>query len=74
MEIIGPITNPRNIADERSRQIRQDLITPLPCQGCPVIFHGLVNNPHLNGELGDVTSYRWVGSEFQIQVQFEKKN
>jgi len=38
-----------------------------------VICHGLVNDSHLNGELGDVTSYRWVGSECQIQVQFEKK-
>jgi hypothetical protein len=34
----------------------------------------LVNNPHLNGELGDVTTYRLSGSEFQIQVLFEKTN
>jgi len=70
--IIGPITDPRNIANEKIMQLRQD--HPTPCKGCPVICHGLVNNPHLNGELGVVTTYRHdVGSEFQIQVFFEKK-
>jgi hypothetical protein len=72
--IIGPITHPRNIANERTMQLRQDQV-PTPYFGCPVICHGLVNNPLLNGELGEVKSYRHdVGSEFQIQVQFEKKN
>jgi hypothetical protein len=33
----------------------------------------LVSQPHLNGELGDVATYRNVGSEFQIQVMFEKQ-
>ena len=49
--IIGPITNPRNIANERTVQIRQDQVTLTPCEGCPVICHGLVSQPHLNGEL-----------------------
>jgi hypothetical protein len=70
--IIGPITNPRNIANERTVQIRQDQATPIPCEGCPVICHGLVSQPLLNVELGDVTTYRHVGSEFQIQVLFGK--
>jgi hypothetical protein len=72
--IIGPITNPRNIANERTMQVRKDLVTPVPCEGCPVICHGLVSQPHLNGELGDIATYRHVGSEFQIQVLFEKQN
>ena len=72
--IIEPITNPRNIVSKRTVQIRQDQVTPIPCEGCPVICHGLVSQPLLNGELGDVTTYRHVGSEFQIQVLFEKKS
>ena len=71
--IIGPITNPRNNANKRTVQIRQDQVTPIPCEGCPVICHGLVSQPHLNGELGDVVTYRHVRSEFQIQVLFEKQ-
>ena len=54
-------------------EIIQDQLTPIPCKGCPVICHGLVNKPHLNGELGDVATYRDVGSELQIQVMFEKQ-
>jgi hypothetical protein len=71
--IIGPITNPRIIANERTVQLRQDQV-PTPCKGCPVICHGLVKQPHLNCGLGDVATYRHVGSEFQIQVLFEKRN
>ena len=71
--IIGPITDPRNIANKRTTKIRQDQVTPIPCIGCPVICHGLVNKLHLNGELGDVANYRHVGNEFQIQVLFEKQ-
>ena len=37
--IIGPITNPRNIANKRIVQIRKDQVTPIPCQGSPVICH-----------------------------------
>ena len=39
-----------------------------------MICCGLVSRPHLNGELGDFTTYRHVGSEFQIKVLFEKTN
>ena len=53
-------------------QLRQDQV-PTPCKGCPVICHGLVSQSHLNGELGDVATYRHIGSEFQIQVLFEKQ-
>jgi hypothetical protein len=51
----------------------ENKVTPIPCKGCPVICHGLVNKPHLNGELGDVATYWDVGSEFQMQVLFEKQ-
>jgi hypothetical protein len=70
--IIGPITKPRNIANERTVQLRQDQV-PIPCKGCPVFFHGLVSQSYLNGELGDVATYRDVEGEFQIQVMFEKQ-
>ena len=53
-------------------QLRQDQV-PIPCKGCPVICHGLVSQPHLNGELGDVATYRDIEGEFQIQVLFKKK-
>ena len=72
--IIGPITNPRDVANERTVQLRHDQVTPIPCEGCPVICYGLVSQPRLNGELGDVATYRHVGSEFQIQVLFEKQH
>ena len=72
--IIGPITDPRNISNKRTVDIRQDQVTPIPFTGCPVICHGLVSKPHLNGELGDVTNYRHIGSEFQIKALFEKQS
>jgi hypothetical protein len=43
---------------------------------CPVICHGLINAPHLNGKLGDVRSYAkggWDG-ELWCRVYFEDES
>ena len=50
--IRGPITEPRNVEDERTYHIANKLV--IPCAGCPVICHGMVSASHLNGMLGEV--------------------
>ena len=50
--VIGPITEPRRKDEERIHRIENNLI--LPEKGCPVLCHGLVSAPHLNGRLGEV--------------------
>ena len=67
----GPITEPRNTADERIYCAKNNLI--VPCTGCAVICHGLIHASHLNGELGDVRDAKPNGTGFQLVVHLEKK-
>ena len=70
--VTGPITEPRNIADERIYHIANKLV--IPNIGCPVICYGLVSASHLNGELGEVRNKKQDGTEIRLGVYFEKKN
>jgi hypothetical protein len=66
----GPITKPRQIEDRVHRVVNNRI---LPAGGCPVICHGLVSAPHLNGELGEVRDMKEDGTGIRLGVQFEKK-
>jgi hypothetical protein len=69
----GPILEPRNMEDERIHNIANTLVIPI--KGCPVICHGLVREPHMNGELGEVRSVKHEGTGIiRCVVYFEKKN
>jgi len=56
--VMGPFTLSRALTesrrqdDERTFHVESSLI--FPTAGCPVICHGLVDAPHLNGKLGEV--------------------
>jgi hypothetical protein len=68
----GPLLEPRNIADERMYHIANTLV--IPNKGCPVICHGLVIAPRLNGELGEVRNVKQDGTGIiRFGVVFEKK-
>jgi hypothetical protein len=67
----GPITEPRNIADERMYHVANKLVIPIV--GCPVICHGLVSASHLNGMLGEVRHFKQDGTGLRLGVYFEKK-
>ena len=69
----GPITNPRNMEDERIYQVDSHLI--IPCVDCTVICHGLVSASHLNGRLGVVRNAKQdqTGTS-RLGVIFEKKS
>jgi hypothetical protein len=67
----GPIIKPRQVNNERLFHIPCYLA--LPCQGCPVIAHGLVSASHINGQVGDVRDLNCTG-EVRFVVHFEKKN
>jgi hypothetical protein len=69
--VTGPITQPRNVEDERIYHIENHCI--IPDKGCPVICHGLVSASHLNGELGEVRSINHNETGFRLGVQFEYK-
>jgi hypothetical protein len=68
----GPITEPRQIDNERTHRVMSDLI--LPQVGCPVICHGLVSASHLNGKLGEVRNGRETNTGLRLGVCFEKKS
>jgi hypothetical protein len=68
--VTGPITQPRNVEDERIHHIENHHV--IPDKGCPVICHGLVSASHLNGELGEVRSINHNVTGFRLGVQFEK--
>ena len=68
--VTGPITQPRNVEDERIHRIENHRI--IPDKFCPVICHGLVSASHLNGELGEVRSINHNETGFRLVVQFEK--
>ena len=46
----------------------------IPEKGCPVICHGLVSAPHLNGELGEVRDMKHDActGTLRLAVHFEK--
>ena len=52
--ITGPVTNPRQVKEERIRHLANNHIVPRVC--CPVICHGLSEGSHLNGKLGEVSN------------------
>ena len=56
----GPITKPRNKADERIYNVEWNLV--VPAKGCAVICHGLLSASHLNGELGEVGKHNETGT------------
>ena len=45
-----------------------------PSLGCPIICHGLMNVPHLNGKAGDVRAAHETSSRTQFAVHFEDKS
>jgi hypothetical protein len=67
----GPITDPRNKADERIHHIENNLM--IPNLGCPVICHGLLSASHLNGELGEVRHFKQDETGMRCAVYFENK-
>jgi hypothetical protein len=69
----GPVTEPRNLEDERVYCIANNLV--IPNKGCAVICHGLISAPYLNGELGEVTKFKRdeSGRILRMGVHFEKK-
>ena len=69
----GPVTEPRNLEDERVYCIANNLV--IPNKGCAVICYGLVSASHLNGELGEVTKFKRdeSGRILRMGVHFEKK-
>ena len=71
--VSGPITEPRNSADERMYHIANNCV--IPRKGCPVICRGLVSAPHLNGELGEVRDSKFDEKTgiTRLAVHFEKK-
>jgi hypothetical protein len=69
--VTGPITEPRNVEDERIHNIENHRI--IPDEGCPVICHGLVSSSHLNGELGEVRNVKSDVTGIRLAVHFEKK-
>jgi hypothetical protein len=70
--IQGPITEPRNIDDERMYHIANKLV--IPNLGCPVICHGLVSTSHLNGELGVVRNIKENVNGMRLAVHFDQMN
>jgi hypothetical protein len=70
--VTGPVTEPRNTADERSYHIANSQV--IPKKGCTVICNGLVSASHLNGELGEVRDFKPDGAGIRLAVHFEKKS
>jgi hypothetical protein len=69
--VTGPVAMPRNLEDERVYHVDGHLV--IPNKGCPVLCHGLVSAPHLNGELGEVRNWKQSEIGIRLAVHFEKK-
>jgi hypothetical protein len=67
----GPITKPSNVGEGRTFCVESNLI--VPAVGCPVICHGLISASHLNGELGEVRSFKDTNAGIRLGVHFDKK-
>ena len=70
--VSGPVTEPRNTADERTYHIANSQV--IPKKGCTVICNGLANASHLNGELGEVRYVKQIETGIRLVVHFEKKS
>jgi hypothetical protein len=70
--VMGPITKPRMIEDERVYNVEWNLV--IPNIGCPVICHGLVSASHLNGKPGEVRNLKHNEPDIRCAVYFEKKS
>ena len=72
--VTGPITEPRQVDEEREHSVESHLIHPVV--GCAVICHGLVSASHLNGELGEVRDAKLNANATGIRLgmNFEKKS
>jgi hypothetical protein len=70
--VTGPITEPRQVDEEREHSVQSNLI--LPEKGCAVICRGLVSASHLNGRLGEVRNVKQEETgATRLGVFFEKK-
>ena len=67
--VAGPID------DDEGRIFPVTSATMYPRVGCPVICHGLINAPHLNGKLGEIRSFAEDSSSGDVRfgVHFEEK-
>ena len=75
--IKGPVPKPDE-KDEEILQVDPKLVVPFwaAMYGCPVMCHGLVGAPQLNGKLGDVRdiSNKGKDGEIRLEVHFEDKS
>jgi hypothetical protein len=67
--VTGPITEPRRKDEEREHRVQSNLVLPFP--GCPVMCHGLVSAPHLNGQLGGVKCFLNFPDGVQVAILLE---
>lgn len=67
--VTGPIATPRREDQEDIFHIANDLILPFP--GCPVMCHGLISAPHLNGQLGGVKCFLNFPDGVQVAILLE---
>lgn len=70
--VTGPVATPRRIDEERIFHVSNDMV--YPSLGCPVICHGLMNAPHLNGKAGDVRAAHETSNGTRFAVHFEDKS
>ena len=71
--VTGPIED-EEYDEGRVFRVASAMVYPKP--GCPVMCHGLINAPHLNGKLGEVRSFIEDSSsscDGRFEVHFEEK-
>jgi len=66
--VTGPVAMPRNLEDERVYHVDSHLV--IPNKGCPVLCHGLLSASHLNGELGEVRTWKQSETGIRLGVYF----
>lgn len=75
--IKGPVLKPED-KDEEILKVDPKFVVPFwaAMYGCPVMCHGLVGAPQLNGKLGDVRDISSKGKdgEIRLEVHFEDKS
>lgn len=67
--VTGPITEPRRNDEESEHRVQSNLVLPFP--GCPVMCHGLVSAPHLNGQFGGVKCFLNFPNGVQVAILLE---
>ena len=66
--IVTDIVSFQNLnKDEEEHTFSIESASIHPWVGCPVMCHGLINSPHLNGKLGDV---RTVAEDKSGELRF----